>query len=60
MAGVGATFEMFEEALSATYKDNGIYADRVEWDNYVTTRPGRVNRTIWNLTLSCDDPSASS
>jgi len=58
VAGVGATFEMFEEALSATYKDNGIYAARVEWDNYVTTRPGRVNRTIWNLTLSCTDPSA--
>ena len=58
VSGVGATFEMFEEALSATFKDNGIYADRVEWDNYVTTRPGRVNRTIWNLTLSCTDPSA--
>ena len=57
IAGVGATFEMFEEALSATYDDNDIYADRVEWDNYVTTRPGRVNRTIWNLTLSCTDPN---
>ena len=57
VAGVGATFEMFEEALSATYDDDGIYAARVEWDNYVTTRPGRVNRTIWNLTLSCTDPS---
>ena len=57
VAGVGATFEMFEEALSATYKDNGIYAARVEWDNYVTHRPGRVNRTIWDLTLSCTEPS---
>ena len=57
IAGVGATFEMFEEALSATYKDDDIYADRVEWDNYVTTRPGRVNRTIWTLTLSCTEPA---
>ena len=57
ISGVGATFEMFEEALSATYRDDGIYAARVEWDNYVPSRPGRVNRTIWNLTLSCTDPS---
>ena len=55
-AGVGATFEMFEEALSATYKDDGIYVDYVSWENYSITRPGRVNRTIWELTLSCTDP----
>ena len=57
VAGVGATFEMFEEALSATYKADGIYVDYVDWQNYVISRPGRVNRTIWELTLSCDDPT---
>ena len=56
--GVGATFEMFEEALSATYKDDKIYAHMVEWENYSTSRPGRVNRTIWRLSLNCGvDPS---
>ena len=57
VAGVGATFEMFEEALSATYRDNGIYVDYVSWENYVISRPGRVNRTIWELTLSCENPA---
>ena len=57
IAGVGATFEMFEEALSATYKDDKIYASMVEWENYTLARPGRVNRTIWELTLSCMDPA---
>ena len=57
VAGVGATFEMFEEALSATYGSDGIYVDTMSWENYVITRPGRVNRTIWELTLSCTDPS---
>ena len=60
VAGIGATFEMFEEALSATFKDDGIYVDYVSWQNYVVTRPGRVNRTIWELTLSCTDPSTLS
>ena len=58
VAGVGATFEMFEEALSATLKDDGIYADTVMWENYVNYRPGRINRTIWELTLSCTAPAA--
>ena len=57
IAGVGATFEMFEEALSATFKDDDIYVDYVSWENYVVTRPGRVNRTIWELTLSCTNPT---
>ncbi len=57
IAGVGATFEMFEEALSATFKDDKIYVDYIEWRNYVVTRPGRVSRTIWELSLSCTDPS---
>ena len=60
IAGVGATFEMFEEALSATYKDDDIYVDYVSWENYSVTRPGRVNRTIWELTLSCTNPSTLS
>jgi hypothetical protein len=60
VAGVGATFEMFEEALSATYKADGIYVDYVSWQNYVISRPGRVNRTIWELTLSCTDPATLS
>ena len=53
IAGVAATFEMFEEALKATYKDDKIYVDYIKWRNYVVTRPGRVNRTAWELTLSC-------
>ena len=53
----GVTFEMFEEALSATWKDNGIYVDMVEWENYTTSRPGRVSRTIWELSMSCTDPA---
>ena len=58
IAGVGATFEMFEEALSATFKDDGIYVDMVQWENYVSSRPGRVSRTIWEVSLSCTNPSA--
>ena len=55
---VGATFEMFEEALSATFADDGIYVELgSSWENYVVTRPGRVNRTIWEVSLSCTDPS---
>ena len=60
IANVGATFEMFEEALSATFKDDGIYVDYVSWENYSVTRPGRVNRTIWEVSLSCTDPSGLS
>jgi hypothetical protein len=54
--GVGVTFEMFEEALSKTWKDDGLYAYKVEWENYTTTRPGRISRTIWELGLSCSAP----
>ncbi len=58
IAGVGASFEMFEEALKATYsQSSAIWVDYIKWRNYVPTRPGRVNRTIWELTLSCADPS---
>ena len=54
--GVGVTFEMFEEALSKTWADDRIYAHKVEWENYTTSRPGRVSRTIWELGLSCSPP----
>ena len=54
--GVGVTFEMFEEALSKTWKDDGLYAYKVEWENYTTSRPGRISRTIWELGLSCSAP----
>jgi len=60
IANVGATFEMFEEALSANFKDDGIYVDYVSWENYVVSRPGRVNRTIWEVSLSCTDPTTLS
>ena len=55
--GVGVTFEMFEEALSKTWKDDGLYAYKVEWENYTTSRPGRISRTIWELGLSCSAPA---
>ena len=48
---------MFEEALSATHQAGGIYVSNISWENYVISRPGRVNRTIWELTLSCTDPT---
>ena len=54
--GVGVTFEMFEEALSKTWKDDELYAYSVEWENYTTSRPGRISRTIWELGLSCSAP----
>ena len=50
--GQGATFEMFEEALGLTTRVNGCQVNMVEWQNYSITRPGRVNRTIWRLTVS--------
>ena len=58
VAGVGASIEMFEEALKATYKSNKIWAHLVKWDNYHSiARPGRTNRTIWTLGLSCANPA---
>ena len=54
----GATFEMFEEALGLNWIPDGIYADEISWENYTLTRagnarPGRVDRTIWEITLQC-------
>ena len=50
---VGATFEMFEEALSlSTVAGDPCQVETVMWENYVIARPGRVNRTIWEITLS--------
>ena len=57
---IGASFEMFEEALALTMKDNGCRVNEVEWENYTYwrdpdrfgARPGRVDRTIWRINLS--------
>ena len=53
---VGATFEMWEEALGATFKDDGAYPDRVDWTGFEFNRPR--DRAIWTLTMSCVDPDA--
>ena len=45
--GVGATFEMWEEALS-----DGNPA-QVQWESYEFNRPR--DRAVWELTLNCDD-----
>ncbi len=52
VSNVGATFEMFEEALRLSI-DAGdeCEADTVMWRNYRFSRPGSVSRTIWELTL---------
>ena len=54
---IGATFEMFEEALMFIAKGN-CPGTTVMWENYTLTdtrnpgaRPGSVDRTIWELTL---------
>ena len=57
---IGASFEMFEEALGLTVKNDGCRAETVSWENYTFyrdpgrygARPGRVDRTIWEITLS--------
>ena len=55
---VGATFEMFEEALSLSLRaGDPCQVNTVMWENYTLTRatnarPGRVDRTIWELTLT--------
>ena len=52
--GVGVTFEMFEEALKKSFRNgDNVQATSVEWRNYTTSRPGRINRTIWELKLTC-------
>ena len=53
VAGAGVSLEAFEAALAATIDDDSIRASEVEWSNYVITRPGRLSRTVWELTLSC-------
>ena len=57
---VGATFEMFEEALSlSTVAGDACQVETVMWENYnlqrrtdSNARPGRVDRTIWEIELS--------
>ena len=58
---IGASFEMFEEAL-APHRPGPTVArwTTVSWENYTFyrdpdrygARPGRVDRTIWEITLS--------
>ncbi len=47
VGGIGATFEMFEEALA-----DGNPA-QVQWESYEFDRPR--DRAVWELTLNCDD-----
>ncbi len=60
---VGATFDMFEEALSATYATRGAKPNTVNWRNYTLgltsdrARPGTVDRTVWELSLICKPAS---
>ena len=57
---IGASFEMFEEALALTVRNDGCEVETVLWENYTYyrdpdrfgARPGRVDRTIWEITLS--------
>jgi len=60
---IGASFEMFEEALGLrTNPDdaNTCHVNEVMWENYTYwrdpdrfgARPGRVDRTIWEIRLS--------
>ena len=53
VAGAGVTFGAFEAALAATINDDKIRASEVEWSNYVVMRPGRLSKTVWELSLSC-------
>ena len=62
----GATLETFEEALALSSSANGVYADRVSWENYTLVRntndpnrPAQVGRTIWEITLTCSDDGPS-
>ena len=54
VGGIGATIEMFEEALSATWSTRRAYPDTVQWESYDYGRPR--DRAIWELTLSCEEP----
>ena len=57
---IGASFEMFEEALALTVRNDGCEVETVSWENYTYyrdpnrfgARPGRVDRTIWEIELS--------
>ena len=58
VGGIGATIEMFEEALAATWVTRGAYPDTVQWESYDYDRPR--DRAIWELTLSCEAPGTDS
>ena len=56
---VGATFEMFEEALSLKNTPDGCQVNGVTWDNYTLranrtpgARPARVDRTVWQVFIT--------
>ena len=51
VGGTGATFEMWEEALSATLDDNDAAPAQVQWESYEFNRPR--DRAVWELTLTC-------
>ena len=51
VGGTGATFEMWEEALSATLDDNDAAPAQVQWESYEFDRPR--DRAVWELTLTC-------
>ena len=60
ISNVGATFEMFEEVLSLSLAaGDSCEVNMISWENYTLNRrdlnpnrPGRVDRTIWEVTLS--------
>ena len=59
ISNVGATFEMFEEVLSLSLAaGDACEVNMISWENYTlnratgNNRPGRVDRTIWEVTLT--------
>ena len=56
VGGTPATLEMFEEALEATFDDDGIYPSMLLWESYDFYQPR--DRAIFELTMACTDPSA--
>jgi hypothetical protein len=57
--GTPVTIEKFDEALDLTVPKDGCKVTEVSWDNYTYwrdpdrfgARPGRVGRTIWEITI---------
>ena len=53
--GTPATLEMFEEALEATFDDDGIYPSMLLWESYDFDQPR--DRANFELTMACTDPT---